>query len=205
MFAASPVLSVGPQAEGLIIPPSILNADLMNPAVLNTRKRQGREYSRRVKAARIGDTVTVNDLDNALDNDFKANLASNLSIIAPNVGDLNQAAVLAAITDLNNNLTNRLDNLTNRLDNFSNLMYNSSAHNDEDSIIPPTGQGNAPVYLPTTIAQLRALTAARVQGLENYFQLPAVYGMTPLTRKNRIRRHYNVGIMTHVGPVIHQM
>ena len=90
MFAASPVLS-GPQAEGLIIPPSILTADLMNPAVLTIRKRQGREYSRRVKAARIGDTV---DLDNALDYDFKANLASNLSIIAPNVGDLNQWLLL---------------------------------------------------------------------------------------------------------------
>ena len=83
-------------------------------------------------------------------------------------------------------------------------MYNSSTHDDEDSIIP-TGQGNVPFYLPTTIAQLRSLTAAVVQGLENYFQLPAVHGMNPLTRKNRTRRHYNVGIMTHVGPVIHHM
>jgi hypothetical protein len=217
MFATSPALSIDPHALGLVIPPPILNADLTNPAVLRTRKRQGRDYTRQVKAARIGDdAVTINDCNNAEDYEFNANLAGRLNDIAPLVGDFNQAAILAAIaaiaadtaaitaaiTGITAAITGNTAAITGntaaitgilaRLDNMSNLMFNSSAHNDEDNITPPPGHGNPPNYLPRTILQLRNLTQARVQGLENYFQLPEVPNITLPARKNRIRRHYNV-------------
>lgn len=103
---------------------------------------------------------------------------------------MNQAAILAAIENLGTQLNNRIDNL-------EIIIRNSSAHAEDDSISTPHGHGNPPPYLPTTVSQLRTLTPARVQELENYFQLPPLVGMD--IRRKRLKRLY-VGITRHVVP-----
>ena len=75
-------------------------------------------------------------------------------------------------------------------------IFNSSAHEVDDVIVPPQmGQAIPPLEFPRTIRELIALTPGQLMtAIEQYYGLPHE-GDAMAVRISRIRRAYNVGII----------
>ena len=75
-------------------------------------------------------------------------------------------------------------------------IFNSSAHEVDDVIVPPQmGEAIPPLEFPRTIRELIALTPGQLMtAIEQYYGLPHE-GDAMAVRISRIRRAYNVGII----------
>ena len=75
-------------------------------------------------------------------------------------------------------------------------IFNSSAHEVDDVIVPPQmGEAIPPLEFPRTIRELIALTPGQLMtAIEQYYGLPHE-GDAIAVRISRIRRAYNVGII----------
>lgn len=169
------------QLEAIQSPPSMTVAGGLDPVVMTTRKRKGREYHHNVVAERQS-----TDLDEARRYDLSTQPVGNVSLgqIIPAV---QLAPALSAITQL-------FILMNQRLAQMDQILHNSTAYDDADDVKPPQrGDIAPPDDFPTTVAGVRALSGNLLTRVENYYGLAHTSSLA--ARVRRVRRAYGIGLV----------
>ena len=196
-------------ARNIAAPPELLHNDILNVAVMTSRKRVADRYmvSLTTERSQFPRSITQDDYSEAQRYSVGIYVADLLPVISSGVNLIQGNEVMEAINNLqltmqaNQQATLRTMQ-ANQLSMQATLrtmevkISNSSAHEVDDAIVPPQmGEAVPPLEFPRTIRDLMALIPGQLMtAIEQYYGLPHEEDAVAV-RISRIRRAYNVGII----------
>ena len=155
IFVGNSVRSEGLIAANAELPVNISDTDLTDGVQMGIKRKRVHQYRRKVIAlSTVTDSVKQEDLVEIDHQDIAAEIAG---VIPDNVAVIGINEIAIAIQ----NLTATVATLDSRMATLSAKMFNSSAHSDEDLIIPPMNANDSPLPagLPRTIHAIRNMDA----------------------------------------------
>jgi len=170
------------QRRSIIAPDNLLSTDLGDG--LAAKRTAAHNYHRVVKNKRKEmNGIMTSDVDNASDYLVGVQVATYAPQVMPII---NNEPVLAAIAQLGQELRE-----------LRSTIFNSSANDNEDQIIPPKrGQHPPPPDFPTTLLALKQICGDLLNRIEDYYEL-GHQGTIPL-RVKRVRRAFGVGVLIEI-------
>ena len=196
-------------ARNIAAPPELLHNDILNVAVMTSRKRVADRYmvSLTTERSQFPRSITQDDYSEAQRYSVGIYVADLLPVISSGVNLIQGNEVMEAINNLQltmqANQQAKLHTMqANQLSMQATLrtmevkISNSSAHEVDDAIVPPQmGEAVPPLEFPRTIRDLMTLAPGQLMtAIELYYGLPQEEAAGAV-RISRIRRAYNVGII----------
>ncbi len=209
VFKESPRQSESLQLNENILPPNAISvADLNDPTIVRSRKREAEEYCKALKEKRMtSSNVSPGDITEAKEFHTGCVVAAMMPAIADHVSNANLGAVNATLINIQQHLTTipaierqltaiqqQVTAIQQDLTEVQGRVSNSTARNETDTIGPPVHRGvPVPANFPTTYDAIRNLSARQIYPIETYYGLSHNGGIDQ--RRNRVRVAYGVRML----------